>query len=357
MNYLLCKFVEYLKVLNIPEFIGIVLFSIIPYVFIICFLIFSVIFLVLAERKLLAYFQHRKGPNRVGVWGLLQTFADAIKLLCKENIEIAKSDKFLFSLSPIMAFTSIILLWCIIPYNSEFHMINSTTTLLLYFVVAAFPMLFHFLAGYSSNNKYSLLGAFRGLVLTVSYSVPILLSLLSVIFISNSMDLSKIIQYQNSGWIVFQNILGFVVFYVCMIAKLDRTPFDLSEAESEIVCGYHTEYSGMKFAMFFLGEYAELFVMSMLTVILFFGGYLPPFGIYLSNLLLGNCSFVNYFLYLEQTIWLVLKAIFVIFSIILIRASLPRLTQKSILNLFWKYLTPISIINLILIIFLKMGIR
>lgn len=356
MNYLLCKFLELINSLNIPEYIGLIVFSILPFFIIITFLVVTVIVLVLAERKLLGYFTQRKGPNRVGVWGILQTTADAIKLLCKENIELISSDKFLFTLSPLIAFTAIIILWCLIPYNSEFSIINSSVSLLIYFIAASFPMLFHFLAGYSSNNKYSILGSYRALSVTASYSVPMLFALMSVICISNSMDINKIILSQTNGWIFFSNIVGFGILYLSSIAKLNRCPFDLSEAESELVCGYHTEYSGMRFAMFFLGEYAELFVMSMLIAILFFGGYLPPFGIYMANTVLANCPFSHYFLYFEQTFWLILKTAVIIFTIIWIRATLPRLTQFSTLNLFWKYLTPISILNLIVIIWLKMGL-
>lgn len=356
MNYLLCKFIELAKSFNIPDYIGLIIFSIFPFIMIISFLVLTVLVLVLAERKLLGYFTQRKGPNRVGVWGILQTVADALKLICKENIEPSNSKRFLFTLSPLIAFTSIILLWCVIPFNSEFHMINSEVSLLIYFIIAAFPMLFHFLAGYSSCNRYSIIGAYRTLSVTVSYTVPIMFALMSVICITNSMDLNKIIEYRINGWVFFPNIIGFIILYIASIAKLNRCPFDLSEAESELVCGYHTEYSGMRFAMFFLGEYAELFIMSALIVILFLGGYLPPFGNYLSNTLLGNCSFSKYFLYFEQTIWLILKTIAVIFSIIWIRATLPRMTQTATLKFFWSYLTPISILNLIVVIWLKMGI-
>lgn len=356
MNFLLNKYLEIMSGFNIPNVISIIIFSSIPFFIIISFLVVTVICLVLAERKLLGYFTQRKGPNRVGVWGILQTVADAIKLLCKENIDLLSSDKFLFSLAPIVAFTSIIVLWCIIPYNSEFHIINSIVSILLYLIIASFPMLFHFIAGYSSNNKYSILGSYRALSLTASYSIPLIFSILSVILLANSMDMTKIIEVQTDCWLIFLNFVGFIVFFIAAVAKLNRCPFDLSEAESELICGYHTEYSGMRFAMFFLGEYAELFVMSMLTVILFFGGYLPPFNFYVSNILLGNCSFCSYFLYLEQTLWLIFKTIIIVFLIIWIRATLPRLTQAAILRLFWNYLAPISIINLILIILIKMRI-
>lgn len=356
MNFLECKFVEFLGQLGVSMSVSLAFYSILPFFVIITGLVFVVITLVLVERKLLGWFTQRKGPNRVGVWGVLQTVADAIKLLCKENIELLSSDKFLFTLAPLLAFSSVIMLWCLIPYNSEFHIIDSTVGLLLYFIVAGLPMLFHFLAGYSSNNKYALLGAYRGLSITASYTLPMMFVLMSIVYLTKTMDLNKIVQYQANGWIFTSNIIGFIIFYICSIAKLNRCPFDLVEAESEIVCGYHTEYSGIRFAMFFLGEYAEFFIMSVLTVILFFGGYLPPMGTYLSNIFLGNCYLSKYFIYFEQTIWLLIKTSIIIFSIIWIRATLPRLTQNSVLKLFWKYIMPISIVNLMIVILLNMGI-
>lgn len=350
MNYLLCTLME---IPWLPKILAVIITSGIAFCIIISLLVLTVIALVLIERKLLGFFTQRKGPNRVGLWGVLQTTADAIKLLCKENIELKHSDKILFTLAPIMAFASVIVLWCLIPYNSEFHLINSSVGILLYFFFASFPMIFHFLAGYSSNNKYSILGAYRGLALTASYSVSIIFSVLSIILITGTMDLDKIVLYQSHKWIIFSNVLGFIVFFITSLAKLNRCPFDLSEAESEIICGYHTEYSGMRFAMFFLGEYAELFVMSMLIVVLFFGGYLSPFGGYISNTFMGNCPISSYLIYFEQTIWLFIKTLIVIFSIIWIRATLPRLTQFSTLNLFWKYIIPVSMINLIIIFLVR----
>lgn len=350
MNYLLCTLME---IPWLPKILAVIITSGIAFCIIISLLVLTVIALVLIERKLLGFFTQRKGPNRVGLWGVLQTTADAIKLLCKENIELKHADKILFTLAPIMAFASVIVLWCLIPYNSEFHLINSSVGILLYFFFASFPMIFHFLAGYSSNNKYSILGAYRGLALTASYSVSIIFSVLSIILITGTMDLDKIVLYQSHKWIIFSNVLGFVVFFITSLAKLNRCPFDLSEAESEIICGYHTEYSGMRFAMFFLGEYAELFVMSMLIVVLFFGGYLSPFGGYISNTFMGNCPISSYLIYFEQTIWLFIKTLIVIFSIIWIRATLPRLTQFSTLNLFWKYIIPVSMINLIIIFLVR----
>lgn len=349
INSLYQKFILFLSQYGINNNVGTFLFSPIPFFFIISALILTVLILVLAERKLLGYFTQRKGPNRVGIWGILQTVADGIKILCKENIEPSSVDNILYSLAPIISFTAIILLWCLIPYNADFYIIQSDISVLIFYFVSSIPALFNFLAGYSSNNKYSLLGCFRGILLFISYSVAFLLVLLSITVIANSMDFVQIINSQTKIWNIFINFIGFLIFYICILAKLHRCPFDLTEAESELVCGFHTEYSGMRFAMFFLSEYAELAILSALVVILFFGGYLPPFNFYLSNILLGDCSLGRYLIYLEQSFWLIAKTICVIFTTIWIRASFPRLKPKHILDLFWKYLIPIGLINLIIL--------
>lgn len=350
MNYLLNFILEISNKLNLQTDIVIIFFSIIPFSIVMAALILTVLLLVYAERKILAYFTQRKGPNRVGLNGIFQTTADAIKLLCKENIELICSDKFLFTISPILAFSSIVILWCIMPYSSEFHMIDSSISLLFFITVGTYPMIFHFLAGYASNNKYSLLGAYRGLSLFIAYTIPITFTILSVIYLAQSMDIHQIILAQNKYWLIFPNFIGFLIFFISSVAELNRTPFDLSESESELVSGYNVEYSGMRFAMFFLGEYANLFISSVLITSLFLGGYLPPFGIYLSDIILANCDCLKFLLYFEQIFWLIIKSSILIFIIIWIRATLPRLTKTDVLNLFWKYLIPISIINLAIIL-------
>ena len=307
---------------------------------------------MLAERKLLGFFTQRKGPNRVGFWGVLQTVADAFKLLCKENITPKGVDRFLFNLAPIIIFIPVMTALGIIPYSAEFTFVNTQTNLILYLILAAFPVLSIFLAGWASNNKYSLMGAMRCISQVLSYELPITFTVLSVAVLASSMNLTGIIYAQFSrlgalGWFVFPCILGFIIMFISILAELNRCPFDLPEAESELVCGYNTEYSGMRFALFYLGEYSMMFANAMFIAVLFFGGYLSPFGKYLFN-----SSFLIYF---EQAFWLFLKAGIIIFVMIWIRATLPRLAAFDLLKFSWAVLLPLSIINLFIAVMIKMG--
>ena len=352
MNYLYFLYIEFLTKHNIPKLFGDITFYIIPFCIIAAALIIAVLVLVLAERKLLGFFTQRKGPNRVGIWGVLQTLADAFKLLCKENITPTHADRFLFNLAPIILFIPVMTVLGIIPYSSEFTFVNTSTNVILYLILAAFPVLSIFLAGWASNNKYSLLGAMRSISQVLSYELPIAFVILSVAVLSSSLNLTGITLAQFSkwgvaGWFVFPCIIGFIIMFICILAELNRCPFDLPEAESELICGYNTEYSGMRFALFYLGEYAMMFANSMFIAILFLGGYLSPFGKYLFN-----SSFLIYF---EQAFWLFLKAGFIIFVMIWIRATLPRLAAFDLLKFSWSVLLPLSIINLFIAVILKMG--
>ncbi len=352
MNYLYFLYIEFLTKHNIPKLFGDITFYIIPFGIIAAALIIAVLVLVLAERKLLGFFTQRKGPNRVGIWGVLQTLADAFKLLCKENITPTHADRFLFNLAPIILFIPVMTVLGIIPYSSEFTFVNTSTNVILYLILAAFPVLSIFLAGWASNNKYSLLGAMRSISQVLSYELPIAFVILSVAVLSSSLNLTGITLAQFSkwglaGWFVFPCIIGFIIMFICILAELNRCPFDLPEAESELICGYNTEYSGMRFALFYLGEYAMMFANSMFIAILFLGGYLSPFGKYLFN-----SSFLIYF---EQAFWLFLKAGFIIFVMIWIRATLPRLAAFDLLKFSWSVLLPLSIINLFIAVILKIG--
>ena len=352
MNYLYFLYIEFLTKHNIPKLFGDITFYIIPFCIIAAALIVAVLVLVLAERKLLGFFTQRKGPNRVGIWGVLQTLADAFKLLCKENITPTHADRFLFNLAPIILFIPVMTVLGIIPYSSEFTFVNTSTNVILYLILAAFPVLSIFLAGWASNNKYSLLGAMRSISQVLSYELPIAFVILSVAVLSSSLNLTGITLAQFSkwglaGWFVFPCIIGFIIMFICILAELNRCPFDLPDAESELIYGYNTKYSGMRFALFYLGEYAMMFANSMFIAILFLGGYLSPFGKYLFN-----SSFLIYF---EQAFWLFLKAGFIIFVIIWIRATLPRLAAFDLLKFSWSVLLPLSIINLFIAVILKMG--
>lgn len=358
MNYLYFLYIEFLAKYNIPKLFGDITFYVIPFCILVAALLVIVIFLVLVERKLLGFFTQRKGPNRVGYWGLLQTVADALKLLCKENITPDKSDRFLFNLAPILAFVPVIAALGIIPYSAEFTFINTHTNVILYIILAAFPVLSIFLAGWASNNKYSLFGAMRSIAQVLSYELPITFVILSIVVLASSMSLSGITlaQYSKLGlfsWFIFPCILGFCILFISILAELNRCPFDLPEAESELICGYNTEYSGMRFAIFYLSEYAMLFANAMFITVLFLGGYLSPFGVYLSSLLFGNSHFSSVLIYFEQACWLFLKASLLIFIIIWIRATFPRLASFDLLKFSWVYLLPLSILNLFIVIMIK----
>ena len=305
--------------------------------------------LVLFERKLLGWFTQRKGPNRVGLWGILQTIADAFKLLCKENITPSGADRFLFNLAPILIFVPVMIVLGLIPFSSEFTFMNFQTNLLIYIVIATMPVLSILLAGWASNNKYSLIGAMRNVAQILAYELPIAFTVLSIIVLASSMNLTQITLAQSSkfglfGWFCIPCFIGLIIMFICTLAELNRCPFDLPEAESELICGYNTEYSGMRFALFYLSEYGMLFANSLLISVLFLGGYLSPLGRYLTS---------GFWIYFEQAFWLFLKTFFIIFVMIWIRATLPRMASFDLLKFSWAILLPVSILNLFLMIILK----
>lgn len=355
MDYLYFLYHDFLLKLHLPpnvsDFIAMITFPILPFIIVAAALVIIVIFLVLAERKVLAFMTQRKGPNRVGPWGLLQTIADAIKLLIKENITPTGSEKFMFMLAPLLVFIPVIVVWGIIPFSSEFTIISNSVSALLFVAFASIPVIGILLAGYASNNKYSLIGAVRSVAQAISYELPLVFVLLSVALLASSLNLKQIVLAQTSvypvlGWFIFPGFFGFLIIFICAIAELNRCPFDLPEAESELVSGYNTEYSGMRFAFFFLAEYAMMFIMCAFLATLFLGGFLSPFGFYLSEKLFGQVPFAQVLLYFEQACWLFLKTIFLIFCMILVRATLPRLKSNQLMGFAWKVLLPLSVLNL-----------
>lgn len=360
MNYLYFLYIEFLAKHNIPKLFGDITFYFIPFCIIAAVLLIVVLILVFAERRLLGFFTQRKGPNRVGFEGILQTLADAVKLLCKENITPSKTNRFLFNLAPILIFVPAFTALGIIPYSSEFTFVNTQTNMILYIILVSFPILSIFLAGWASNNKYSLIGAMRAVAQVLSYELPIAFVVLSIAVLASSLNLTMVTyaQFSNSGilgWFIFPCFIGFLIMFICNLAELNRCPFDLPEAESELVCGYNTEYSGIRFAVFYLSEYALLFGNAMFLSVLFLGGYLSPFGNYLSSIIFHESGLANIMLYFEQAFWLFSKSFILIFIIIWIRATLPRLASFDLLKFSWVGLLPLSIINLFICVFLKFG--
>ncbi len=304
--------------------------------------VFGTLLLVYLERRTLALFTLRYGPNRTGYEGIMQTVADAIKLLVKENCTPKASRKILFFTAPLIVFCPIISAFCLLPLSGNYIPLNIAPSIVLIMALISIPVIGVFLAGLSSGNKYSLLGAMRSISQALSFEIPLGICVLAITFMAGTLNINEIILAQNGpyglfNWYFIPQILGCVVFFICTLALLNRTPFDLSEAESELVSGYNVEYSGIKFAMFFLGEYALLFLVSLVFTALFFGGYLSPFG---------NWILPNSFVFLEQIFWLILKTFLVILTIILIRATLPRLRYDRLLEFSYKILLPLALINL-----------
>lgn len=331
--------------------------SLLPlFIFILPFALFAVLF----ERKVSAHMQDRLGPMRVGYHGILQTVADILKLVQKEDIIPTLADKPLFNIAPVLVFAGSYLAFAAIPFSSAF--IGSNIDLGIIFIIAAsgFVVAGILMAGWSSNNKYSLLGAMRSAAQIISYEIPTVLVVLSVIMITGTTNLLTLSEMQTGhfwNWMIFGGpvmgiakfifipimIINFVIIYISTLAEVNRTPFDIPEAESELVSGYHTEYSGMKFAMFFLSEYANMFAVSAIVAALFLGGYQSPVGY------LGNLFGVHWLIPIEQFFWFTAKGIFFVFVQMWLRWTLPRLRVDQLMALCWKYLIPIAFVNLLII--------
>jgi NADH-quinone oxidoreductase subunit H len=290
-----------------------------------------VIFTIWLERKLYGRIQDRIGPNRVGPWGIFQTFPDMIKIFTKEYITPVGADKVAYNLAPILSVSAVLLTWAVIPFAKTMVGTDVNVGVLYLVAVGAIGALGIILAGWSSNNKYSLLGAFRAVAQMVSYEVPMVLALLVPVLLGRSMGVNSLVNAQTVWFVFLSPIAAFIFFTSCM-AETGRAPFDLLEAESELVAGYQTEYSGLKFGMFYVGEFLHAFTISALTATLFLGGWQGPFAQQFP--ILGVA-------------WFFIKAFIVYFAVVLIRISMPRLRIDQMLNFNWKFLTPLALVVLI----------
>lgn len=295
--------------------------------------------LVWLERRIAAFFQLRLGPNRVGPMGLFQTIADALKLVSKELTGTTKADMFLYNLAPYFVIVSSLMALSVLPFSQEFHAFDINIGVFFLIAVSSIGVIGILLGGWSSNNKYSLIGAMRSGLQTISYELSLGLSILTIVLLAGSLQVSEIIAAQQaSGWFIIQGhipaIIAFMIFMIAGTAETNRVPFDLAEAESELGAGFHTEYSGMKFAYFFLAEFINMFIIAAIGAILFFGGWLSPFGITESIPLLG-------------VFWFMLKVLGLIFLMMWFRWTFPRLRVDQLLTLEWKYLLPINLFNIV----------
>jgi NADH-quinone oxidoreductase subunit H len=302
--------------------------------------------LVLMERKVAAHIQIRIGPNRVGPGGMFQTVADTLKLIMKEGLTPDLSDKFLFNLAPFLVMIVSMLLLAPIAFAKGFQIWDINIGVLYITAVSSLSVIGILMAGWSSNNKYSLLGAMRSGAQIVSYELSAGMAILSVVVLSGSLQLSDIIASQQDGWWLFKGhipaVIAFVIFIIAVTAETNRAPFDLAEAESELTAGFHTEYSGMKFALFFLAEYINIFIVCAIGATLFLGGWMP--------LHIGNWEGFNHIMdYIPSSVWFLAKTFLLIFLIMWFRWTFPRLRVDQLLELEWKYLLPISMVNLILV--------
>ncbi len=334
------------------------------FVFIIPFALFA----VLLERKVSGHMQDRLGPMRVGYHGVLQTIADILKLLQKEDIVADANDKPFFNLAPYLVFAGSFGAFAAIPFSSKFIGTHADVGIFYILAISALVVAGILMGGWASNNKYSLLGAMRSAAQMVSYEIPTVLVILSLVMISGmwtpshmgTLSLEKLSDMQTAyfwNWTIFGGpiasftklllipfmVVAFFIYYISSLAEVNRTPFDIPEAESELVSGYHTEYSGMKFAIFFLAEYANMFAVSAIAVTLFFGGYQSPFGY------LGHTLGIDWLVPFEQFFWFATKGIFFVFVQMWLRWTLPRLRVDQLMTVCWKYLIPYAFVNLVII--------
>jgi NADH-quinone oxidoreductase subunit H len=298
-------------------------------------LLVAVAYLTLAERRVIGFMQLRRGPNVVGPFGMFQPFADALKLMAKETILPAGANKVVFLFAPMLTFILSLVAWAVIPFDEGLVIADINVGILYLFAVSSLGVYGVIMAGWASNSKYAFLGALRSAAQMVSYEVSMGLVIITVLLCAGSLNLSEIVEAQRGMWFALPLLPMFVVFFISTLAETNRAPFDLPEGESELVAGYFVEYSSMSFALFFLGEYANMILMSSMTVILFLGGWLPPFDIWPLNIIPGP-------------LWFILKIIMVLFVFLWVRATTPRYRYDQLMRLGWKIFLPFSLFYVVL---------
>lgn len=322
--------------------ISILIWIVIKILVIVVPLLICVAYLTYAERKVIGYIQVRIGPNRVGIKGLLQPFADLIKLITKEIIVPTKSNKYLFVIAPLFALVPSLAGWAVIPFQEGVVLANINAGVLYVFAMSSLGVYGVMIAGWASNSKYAMFGALRSTAQTVSYEIAMGFAFVGVLLAAGSMNLTEIVMSQKGGilhWWFVPLFPLFLVFWIAGIAETNRAPFDMAEGESEIVAGFHVEYSGIGFAIFFLSEYASMILISALMSILFMGGWMSPFE--------GMPFLENIFFVVPGFVWLLIKISFFLFVYLWVRATFPRYRYDQLMRLGWKVLIPVTIVWII----------
>lgn len=303
------------------------LVRIIASVVILVFLLLNVIVLVYLERKVSGWIQERLGPNRVGPWGIFQLFMDILKLVSKNTYIPDNVDRLLYRLVPLIVFIPPMLLFMVLPFGEGMVAVNSEVGLLYYFAISGLTTFILLMSGWAANNKYTLMGGMRATLQMISYEIPLIFSVIGIVMITGTLNLSEIVQNQVAhGWFLWRQPLAFIIFLIASTAEINRSPFDLPEGEQELVAGYQTEYSGMRFAFMYLGEYVALFAMCWFSAVLFLGGWQGPI--------------------LPGWLWLIIKTYFFVFLNMWVRWTFPRIRLDHLMNLNWKLLIPLALINM-----------
>lgn len=329
---------DFVQSAGLPSFVGEVVLSLIAAVLITGFMSVLALVFVWVERKISAHIQNRLGPMRVGWHGVLQTLADALKLIQKEDIRPAAADRWIWWWAPAVSFVAVFAAFVAVPFGENLVIRDFNIGVIYIVAITTFGVISMLMAGWGSNNKYSLLGGFRSAAQVVSYEVPMVLAILSVVMVAGSLSMMSIVQAQEGtmlgfipNWFIFRHfpfgLIAFIVFIIAGTAETNRTPFDLPEAESELVAGFATEYSGMKYAMFYLAEYSAMYVMAAMGTVLFLGGWHGPF--------------------LPSWLWFAAKSVFLVCVLMWFRWTFPRLRVDQLMELSWKFLIPVAFINLL----------
>ena len=345
------QLIQLLKALGLPSLLAQVGGMLLVCAIVIGYISVAGMFMIWWERKISAHIQVRLGPMRVGGWhGWAQSIADGIKLLLKEDIVPATADKLVFALAPIVVFATALATYVILPFGPGLWVKNLNIGVLYYISISSLTVVGIIMAGWSSNNKYSVLGAMRSAAQAVSYEVPLVVSVLGVIMIVGSLNMEAIVEYQSNRvwgffpghWLVWGQIVGFLCYFTAALAECNRLPFDIPEAESELVAGFHVEYSGIRFSMFFLAEYANMILVSCIAAALFLGGWNAPAPFLQFHGSLEHLS------WLSGVLWFAVKVYFFLFLFFWLRATLPRLRYDQLMRFGWKVMLPIALANIVI---------